>query len=77
MFSTQGMREASVDHGAYHYYYQGYGNECDLDYTVDGGATWTTFATWDTYGTPSLHSIDLPAGALGEPNVQLRWHRTT
>lgn len=74
-FSTVDVRDAKIEFSGYFYFYSGYGNKCDLQYSINGGATWTTLKTWDTYGSPALESIALPAAALGQPSVILRWDR--
>ena len=71
------MREATVEIDDYMYFYSGYGNYCDLDVHRDGGGTWTNLKNWNTYGSVEHASIDLPAGALHQSNVQLRWNRYT
>ncbi len=53
-----------------------------VDYSTDGGASWTTFINQlgATTGTTSwvastpTTSVALPAGALDQPNVMLRWN---
>jgi hypothetical protein len=74
-FSTEGFTQVNVEFDGYFYFYDGYGNKCDLQYTTDGGSNWVTLKTWGTYGSPTTESIALPAEALGQPNVMLRWHR--
>ena len=71
------MREAKATFAGYFYFYSGYGNKCDLQYSTNGGGTWTTMKTWDTYGSPADESVALPAGGLGQANVMLRWDRYT
>jgi hypothetical protein len=76
-FSTVGFNAVNIEFSGYFYFYSGYGNICDLQYSINGGSTWTTFNTWGTYGSPTEEKIALPAGALGQPNVMLRWKRYT
>jgi hypothetical protein len=76
-FSTVGFDAVNLEFSGYFYFYSGYGNICDLQYSTDGGSNWTTFNTWGGYGSMIEESIALPAGALGQPNVMLRWHRYT
>lgn len=54
----------------------------NVEYSIDNGATWSTIldqvgvssgsGSWSS-STPEA-SITLPAGALGQSNVKLRWH---
>jgi hypothetical protein len=74
-FSTMGFDAVNLEFSGYFYFYDGYGNKCDLEYSTDGGSTWNNLKTWTGYGSPTEESIALPAGALGQPNVILRWHR--
>ncbi|MFI5607760.1 carboxypeptidase regulatory-like domain-containing protein [Amycolatopsis sp. NPDC051903] len=58
--------------------YQGtQGQGATVDYTTDGGATWTT--AWrhgsDTVAGPSVQVVPIP-GAAGKPAVQVRFHYT-
>lgn len=76
-FSTLGFSEVKVEFYGYFYFYSGYGNKCDLQYTINDGSNWITFKTWDTYGSVTNESIALPAEALGQANVKLRWQRYT
>ena len=76
-FSTVGFDAVDLLFSGYFYFYSGYGNICDLQYSTDGGSSWNTFGTWGTYGSSTEEKIALPAGALGQPNVILRWKRYT
>lgn len=76
-FSTMGHNRVKLVFSGYFYFYSGYGNICDLQYSTNGGSTWTTFKTWGAYGNSEEESIELPAGALGQANVMLRWLRYT
>ena len=76
-FSTVGYGGVRLDFSGYFYFYPGYGNQCDLQYSTDGGTTWITLKTWDTYGTPVRESIALPDEALGQTHVTIRWQRYT
>jgi hypothetical protein len=76
-FSTMGFSGVNLVFSGYFYFYSGYGNVCDLQYSTNGGSTWTTFKTWGTYGNSQEENIALPAEALGQANVILRWHRYT
>jgi hypothetical protein len=76
-FSTMGFSDVKVEFFGYFYFYNGYGNICDLQYSINDGSTWITFNTWGTYGSPTNESIALPAEALGQANVKLRWKRYT
>ena len=53
------------------------GNVLQVSYSLDNGTTWTVFgtnesATTSTYVTDQ--SIDLPAAALGQAAVRVKWH---
>jgi hypothetical protein len=74
-FSTVGFDAVDLVFSGYFYFYSGYGNICDLQYSTDGGSSWNTFGTWGGYGSSTEEKIALPAGALGQPNVMLRWKR--
>jgi hypothetical protein len=74
-FSTMGFNAVNIEFSGYFYFYNGYGNKCDLQYSIDGGSNWNTLKTWDYYDNQAAESIALPAGALGQASVQLRWHR--
>ncbi len=78
-FSTvgYGINTVKLAFAGYFYFYSGYGNKCDLQYSTDGGSTWTTIKTWGDYGSVTEERITLPPGALGQPDVRLRWHRYT
>lgn len=56
--------------------YKSYANSvADIDYTVDGGTTWTTVSHWTTTDQQGAVSIALP-GAAGKSAVQVRFHFT-
>jgi hypothetical protein len=76
-FSTMSFSDVKVEFFGYFYFYSGYGTICDLQYTINDGSNWITFKTWDTYGSPTNESIALPAEALGQANVKLRWKHYT
>lgn len=76
-FSTEGFTEVKIEFSGYFYFYDGYANKCDLQYSTNGGSTWNTLKTWDWYGNPATESINLPADALGKPSVMLQWDRYT
>ncbi len=57
-------------------YYKPYSNSvADIDYTVDGGTTWTNLSHWTTASQQGPLSIALP-GAANKPAVQVRFHYT-
>lgn len=80
-FSTAGYASAALSFNYYCNSSTSYDANAQIDYSLDGGATWTTLhnylgtitgsGTW-TAGTPN-QTITLPAGALGKPSVMLRW----
>lgn len=89
-FSLVGYNSASVSFNQfYRAYNAGTDRDFNVavDYSIDGGLTWTpildqagTVPSNSTIGatswvstTPNL-SVGMPAPALGQPNVQLRWH---
>jgi hypothetical protein len=76
-FSTVGFSEVNIEFSGYFYFYSGYGNICDLQYSTDFGSNWNTLKTWGDYGSPALEKINLPAEALGQANVRIRWRRYT
>lgn len=48
----------------------------DISYSVDGGATWTSIRSGTAsigYPTPVLTTISLPAPALGQANVKIKY----
>ncbi|WP_329125149.1 carboxypeptidase regulatory-like domain-containing protein [Streptomyces sp. NBC_01465] len=56
--------------------YKGYSNGyADVDYTTDGGTTWTTASHWTTVSRlgPRTELVDLSAAA-GKSAVQIRFH---
>ncbi|WP_239077048.1 carboxypeptidase regulatory-like domain-containing protein [Actinocatenispora rupis] len=58
-------------------YYHGYSNQVgDVDYTVDGGATWTNVWHKSGSGTTSGHQELLLSGAAHQSAVQVRFHFT-
>ena len=80
-FSTVGYSTVSL---AYNEFYNSYSgdNNVEVDYSTDGGTTWSTVLneigagdynyTWSV-GSPNIVT-SLPAGALGQSNVMLRWY---
>ena len=83
-FSTVGYDSVSL---SYNEFYSNYFADVnvEVDYSTDGGTTWTTVvnqlgtgdynSTW-TVGVPNI-TVPLPVGALGQPNVMLRWYYNT
>ena len=81
-FSTVGYTSASLNFNHYIYSDAFFDYAAEIDYSVDGGSTWTLLqnyfgltdgtTSW-VAGTPA-HSLSLPSGALGQPNVMLQWH---
>jgi hypothetical protein len=57
--------------------YHGLDSTADVDYSIDGGATWTNVweHTSDDVRGPSHFDIPLP-GAANQPTVQVRFHYT-
>jgi hypothetical protein len=57
--------------------YHGLDSTADVDYSIDGGATWTNVweHTFDDVRGPSQIDIPLP-GAANQPDVQVRFHYT-
>jgi len=81
-FSTVGYTAASLNFNHYVYSSTFYDLNAEIDYSIDGGTTWTLLqnylgmtdgATSWVAGTPT-HSLSLPSAALGQPNVMLQWH---
>ncbi len=83
-FSTLGLSSATLTFNHYYYYYSTGDVKASVDYSTDGGSTWTTITdykalavsagatTW-TVGTPNA-TLSLPAGALGQGSVMLRFY---
>ncbi|MES2702626.1 MAG: GEVED domain-containing protein [Bacteroidota bacterium] len=82
-FSTIGYSAATVTFNQYLISVASSDANVDVDYSIDGGATWVTVfsqvgltsgtGAWTSTSTPEA-SIALPAGALGQSSVKLRWH---
>jgi hypothetical protein len=75
-FTTVNMRTAQLEFDGYFYFYDGYGNRCDLDLSTAGpGGPWNVeLKHWNTYGSVAHEAIDLNS-YLGQSNVALRWDR--
>jgi hypothetical protein len=81
-FSTVGYSTVNLSFNYYLFSSSSYDAAAEIDYSTDGGTTWTLLynyyntttgnTSW-TVGTPD-QTISLPAGALGQPNVKLRWY---
>ncbi|MES2702488.1 MAG: Ig-like domain-containing protein [Bacteroidota bacterium] len=81
-FSTVGYESATLSFNYYCFSSSSYDLNAQIDYSTDGGATWNLLydyynttsgaATWSA-ATPT-QSITLPAPALGQANVMLRWY---
>jgi uncharacterized protein YjdB len=82
-FSTLGYGTATVKFNEYLISVATSDANVDLLYSIDNGATWTSIVsqvgemngsgTWSSSSTPEV-SVALPAGALGQPNLKLRWY---
>src|SRR5207244_2734019 len=80
-FSTIGMTSATLSLNEYFASYVG-DVVVAIEYSTNGGGSWNTVlshlgagtgsTTW-TVGTPNT-TVALPAGALGQPTVMLRWN---
>jgi uncharacterized protein YjdB len=78
-FSTVGYTAITLTSNEYYYYYSG--DIATIDYSTNGGSTWTSLASRSaTFGSSSFTAgspqttINLPAGAIGKPNVKIRWY---
>jgi uncharacterized protein YjdB len=86
-FSTVGYGTATVSFNEYLVSAPSDDN-VDVDYSINGGSTWTNISgqvgvgfsspgggtgSWTSSGTPEV-SLSLPAAALDQPDVKLRWH---
>ncbi|MCF8451296.1 MAG: hypothetical protein K9G49_15595, partial [Taibaiella sp.] len=84
-FSTVGLTGASL---TFNYFCQSdnvYDDIAEIGYSTNGGSSWTVLhnylntttgtVTWSA-ATPT-QTISLPSGALGQPNVMLRWYYRT
>ena len=69
------MREAAVEFDDYMYFYSGYGNQCDLDYSINGSGRGSNLKNLEHLRLGGARDHDLPAAALGQAEVQLRFHR--
>ena len=73
-FSTLGMTAGTINFNQYFVYSAG---TYTLDYSTNGGTSWTTISSFSTNtGSASLASTTstaLPAGALSNASVILRW----
>jgi hypothetical protein len=84
-FSTVGFGSAQLTFNEYLISLSSADMNVEVQYSTNGGSTWTTIldqmnATeapdpWSN-ASPEV-SVALPAGALGQPNVKLRWHYYT
>ena len=81
-FSTVGYSGATLSFNYYVFSSSYYDAAAEIDYSIDGGTTWTLLynyyntsagSTYWTEGTPT-QSITLPSGMLGQSNVKLRWY---
>ena len=89
VFSTSGMSSATLTYNESYEYYSTGDHNVQVDYSLNGGSTWAAVsgnyvgasvnsggsfsATLFTAGTPQK-TYSLPAGALGQPSVMLRWY---
>ncbi len=77
VFSTVGFSDANLSF--YHYLYST--NNSTVDYTLDGGTTWVTLQTYTgTQGAVAAFTnaiLPIPAAALNQPSVQLRFKYTS
>ena len=75
-FSTVGYLEAAAGFSVATYGGSG-ANTLTVSYSLDGGGTWTAAGT-DSSASSSTYvtnlSIALPAGALGQASVRVKWH---
>ena len=80
-FSTVGYSSATLTYNEFYQAYSGDHN-VEVDYSTNGGATWTTISNYTHVSvmsytwSPSVPSktLSLPAGALSQPTVMLRWY---
>ena len=80
-FSTIGFTDATLTFNQYYHYYSADTN-VTVDYSIDGGTTWTTMlnqagadagsTSWSSL-TPST-TVAFPTAAIGQPDVMLRWN---
>jgi hypothetical protein len=83
-FSTVGYIDAAVSFNQYYQIWISGDTAVSVEYSTDGGTTWTTIVNQVTgvanVGTTSWNSLvptttlALPAGAIGMPDVKLRWN---
>ena len=81
-FSTASLSSATLKFNQYLGSYSFNDTKVQIEYSTNGGSSWTSMvsylgsftgsATW-TAGTPTS-TVSFPAGALGQPNVMLRWN---
>jgi len=81
-FSTVGFPAASLNSNVY---MKPGGDVAEIDYSTDGGSSWnlvynyqnifnTTTGTTSWSAATPTQTIVLPAGAMGQSNVKLRWY---
>ena len=76
-FSTMSYTSATMKF--YHYYNNQFGGFAKVEYSVDGGSSWSQLANYNTSDIGSStgfvqQTITLPAGALNQPNVKVRFN---
>jgi subtilisin-like proprotein convertase family protein/uncharacterized protein YjdB len=81
-FSTVGYSSATLTFNQYLFSLSSSDDAADIEYSTDGGSTWTMLLSqldvssgtgaWSV-ADPQV-TIALPAGALGAPDVKLRWN---
>jgi len=83
VFSTVGYSSAAVAFNYFCYSQTPYDVAAEIDYSIDGGATWTLLYNYLNTNITGVHSwvdgtptqtIALPSAAVGQPTVMLRWN---